>query len=137
MKGRATHTYARARTVYVKNVAAMRHSVRVCPLRGDLGRSQSHAALEAVELAAAVLGVGDNGGGRDHLHVVSQVRARAATAEAVLGAVPRPRRLGKARVAPKAAHALRADAAAALDDPHDDAVALVDKRVVVVAEYAL
>ena len=74
VKGRATHTYARARTDYVKNVAALRHSVRVCLPPGNLGRSQSHAALEAVELAAAVLGVGDNGGGRDHLHVVESTR---------------------------------------------------------------
>ena len=55
MKGRATHTYARALMEYVKNVAAPRHPVRTCLSRGNLGRSQSHAALEAVELAAAVL----------------------------------------------------------------------------------
>ena len=65
MKGRATHTYARALMEYVKNVAAPRHPVRTCLSRGNLGRSQSHAALEAVELAAAVLGVGDNGGSID------------------------------------------------------------------------
>ena len=67
------------------------------------------ALLVAVGLDAHVLGVRARGRGGDALGVVREVRARAATAGAVLGAVHGAPGLGEARVAAEAGEGLRGD----------------------------
>ena len=72
----------------------------------------------------------------DALHalgVVGEVRARAPTAQAILGAVPGALDLGVAGEAAEAGERLGGDAPGRLDQPDDDAVALDEERVVVVA----
>ena len=76
---------------------AWRVTVLACPRL-----SEARALLEASDLVAHVLHVGANHGGRDALGVVREVRARAATAGAVLGAVHGAPGLGEARVAAEA-----------------------------------
>ena len=83
-------------------------------------------------LRADVLGVSADGGGGNLLHMVSEVRAGADAARAILGAVAGPLGLGTARVAPEAGEGLRGNAAKALDQPHDYFVALRDDSVAVV-----
>ena len=60
-----------------------------------------------------------------------QVGARAEAAESVSGAIARVLGLGESRVAAEAAVWLRCYASSALNDPHNNAVAFVDKRVTV------
>ena len=89
----------------------------------------ARALLEAGDLVAHVLGVGADRSHGDVLGVVGEVRLRAESAGAVLGAVARALGLDEARVTAEAGVGLRGYAAEALDQPHNGAVALDEQRV--------
>ena len=133
-KKRATHAHGRSVQRVRLRGSSQCHWVVPCRLgdRACRGRDRARALLQAHDLCADVLRVREHSCGRDALHMMCKVRARADEAEAVLSAVTRPLGLGEACIAAEASKRLWSNAAKALHQPHDDLVAFANDCVAVI-----